>query len=509
MKIRIVATTDLHGSIFPTNYATSSQKLPHSLAHIASAIKKFRENETVILVDNGDAYQGTPLLTYSHQNPDNFENPIATVFNSLDYDFINLGNHDFNYGQSILKKYINEVKAPLLTSNVIIDNEKIGKTKIIEIEGKKIAFIGVVTHYIPHWERPDHISNIEFEDAFDTLKKEVEFVRSDVDYIVALYHGGLEKDPITGVNTERQTGENQGYRMLHEIEGIDILITGHQHRSISQIINGVAVTQTALKADEFASIELDLETGIATPNLHKTNGYEIDNSILTPLENIQNLTQEWLDIPLGSIDPSSPSLLIKDPFEARINKHPLVSFINQVQIDKSGADVASFALFNDAIGFDTSITMRDLVCTYLYPNTLVVKEMTGSQIKQMIEFSANYFRLNASGEIEVSPEFIAPKPQHYNYDMLDGLDYTINVSKDRGSRIEEVYFKGKPLQDNQVLKVVMNNYRAAGGGNYTMVSSAPTLQDIQEEMVDILMDYIKNNSPIKIVHKTNINLIAK
>lgn len=509
MKIRIIATTDIHGSIFPTNYTSPSHKQDYSLAHIANAVKQFRKQENVILVDNGDAFQGTPLLTFAHQNAEKTENPIASIFNTMNYDFINLGNHDFNYGQNILTKFIEEVKAPLLTSNVKIDDKKAGNSRVIEIGGKKIAFIGVVTHYIPYWERPDHISNISFEDAFETMKNEVNFYRGSVDYIIGMYHGGLEKDPNTGVNTERQTGENQGYRMLHEIEGLNILITGHQHRSIAQIVNGVAVTQTALKGSEFASIELDLETGLATPHLHKTSDYELDETVLSDLLGLESDTQKWLDIPLGSIDSSSPSLIINDPFNARIQKHPLVSFINQVQLDKTGADVASFALFNDATGFDKEITMRDLVCTYLYPNTLVVKEMTGAQIKEMIEFSAHYFRLSEKGEIEVSPEFISPKPQHYNYDMLDGLEYTINVSKDRGSRVSNILFNGNPLKNDETLKVVMNNYRAAGGGNYTMVSSAPTLQDIQEEMVDILMEYIKNNSPIKVVHKTNINIIAK
>lgn len=509
MKIRIIATTDIHGSIFPTNYSHKDQTLDYSLAHIATAIESFRKDETVILVDNGDSFQGTPLLTFAHQNEHTYENPIASLFNKLEYDFINLGNHDFNYGQSILNKFVNEVNAPLLTSNVIQDGNKMGGTQILEIGGKKLAFIGVVTHYIPNWERPDHIKNITFNSAFETLKSEVNSVRESVDYVIAMYHGGLEKDPVTGVNTERQTGENQGYRMLHEIEGIDVLITGHQHRSIAQIINGVAVTQSTLKGAEFASVELDLETGIAIPHLHKTSNYAINRDILESLASIQEKTQAWLDLPLGSISETSPSLLVKDAFDARINKHPLVSFINQVQLARSGADIASFALFNDAIGFDKSISMRDLVCTYLYPNTLVVKTMTGKQIKEMIEFSAHYFRMSESGEIEVSPGFISPKPQHYNYDMLDGVDYTINIKKDRGSRLESISVKGKPLTDEDVYDVVMNNYRAAGGGNYTMVASAPTKLDIQEEMVDILMDYIQNNSPIEVTHKNNIKIIAK
>lgn len=509
MKIRIVATSDIHGCIFPTNYTHKDHIQNYSLAHIATAVKTFRETETVILVDNGDAFQGTPLLTYAHQHSNEVSNPIASTFNAMNYDFVNLGNHDFNYGKQIFHKYLEEVEAPLLTSNVLENSNPLGSTRIVDINGKKLAFIGVVTHYIPNWERPDHIDSMQFLDAFESLKSEVERVRSSVDFVIAMYHGGLEKDPKTGVNTERQTGENQGYRMLHEIEGIDVLITGHQHRSIAQIINGVAVTQTALKAAEFASVELNLETGEITPHLHKTSEYTPDEAILLSLEELEAKTQIWLDQPLGTLQDDAPSLIVEDPFDARIKKHPLVSFINQVQLDKTGADIASFALFNDASGFKKEISMRDLVCTYLYPNTLVVKRMNGKSIKEMIEFSAHYFQIGSEGQIEVSPGFVSPKPQHYNYDMLDGVEYTLNIAKERGSRIESITVNGNPLKDDDFYDVVMNNYRASGGGNYTMVSSSQTKLEIQEEMVDILMEYIKTNSPIAINHKDNIKIIAK
>lgn len=509
MKVRIIATTDLHGSVFPTNYTSLSQENPYSLAHIASAIKAFRQDETVILVDNGDAFQGTPFLTYAHQHADSVENPIATVFNTLNYDFINCGNHDFNYGEAIFTKFIEEVKAPLLTQNVLRNNQPLGKTQIVEIDGKKIAFIGVVTHYIPHWERPEHIKNFVFLDAFKTMRDAVSAIRPHVDYVVGMYHGGLERDPETGVPTERLTGENQGYQMLHEIAGLDILITGHQHRSFAQHINGVALTQTTLKGEEFASIELDLQTGVTTPHLHKTQDFPLDPTVLKPLESLQAQTQTWLDTPLGTIDDASPSLLVEDPMDARLHKHPLVSFINQVQLDRSHADIASFALFNDAVGFKKSITMRDLVCTYIYPNTLVVKDMSGAALKAMIEFSAHYFTLDEFGAIRVSPEFESPKPQHYNYDMFDGIDYTLNIAKPRGSRLESISYQGAPVGDDDHFKVVMNNYRSAGGGNYEMVLNAPIVEEIQEEMVDTLMNYIQNHQPVSIVHKDNIKIVSK
>lgn len=505
MKLKIVVTTDVHGNIFPTNYTSRDNIENYGLSRISSAVKTYREQGEVLLLDNGDAFQGTPLLTYAHQHADLYTNPTASCFNAMNYDYINLGNHDFNYGPEILKKYISENKAPLLTSNLEIDGNVPGQTQILNYGGKTIALIGVLTQYIPHWERPNHINNMQFFSAYDHLQNEVQRVRNDVDYVIAMYHGGLERDPLTGVPTERLTGENEGYAMT-QIEGLDILITGHQHRSFVETVNGVLVTQNTFKAKEFITIDLDLETGATSAQLMSAADFAVDMSLLKPLQNLQDATQTWLDLPVGSLE--NMDVMIKDELDARLHKHPLVSLLNQIQLERSGAQISSVALFNGAQGFKRSITMRELVSTYLYPNTLVVKRMSGKALREMIEFSAYYFSLDDAGNIVPSPEFIAPKPQHYNYDMLDGVDYTIDVSQKRGSRVIELTYQGKPVLDDDTFSVVVNNYRAMGGGNFTMVADSETIEDIQEEMVDIIMDYFVKHSPVTVNHHNNIKVIA-
>ena len=79
------------------------------------------------------------------------------------------------------------------------------------------------------------------------------------------------------------------------------------------------------------------------------------------------------------------NLKINNEFSARLNKHPLVSFINQVEKDATDADLCSTALFNKATGFNTNITMRDLISTYVYENTLVKLKITGKILKQYLE----------------------------------------------------------------------------------------------------------------------------
>lgn len=503
MKLNIIVTTDIHGNIFPTNYTSRENIESYGLSRISTAIKEARLKGPILLLDNGDSFQGTPLLTYAHMHPNEYMNPMAQAFNALNYDYINLGNHDFNYGPDILKKYIHENKAKLLTSNVLLNGEPIGQSQIIDYQGKKIALIGVLTHYIPNWERPSHIENFEFKDAYETMKSEVERLRDHVDFVVGMYHGGLERDPQSGEPTERLTGENQGYEMT-QIKGLDLLLTGHQHRSLSEVVHGVPITQCAFKGQEFATASIDLDSREIHTELHQTSDYAIDTDLLKPFDTLQETVQEWLDQPVGSLQDGP--LHIDDEFDARVHKHPLVSLINQVQLDRAQAQLSSVALFNGTKGFNQTITMRDLVSTYLYPNTLVVKKISGKNLREMLEFTAHYFTLDSDGEIIASPEYVSPKPQHYNYDMVDGIDYTIDVSKPRGSRITSLTYQGQAVKDEDSFKLVTNNYRAMGGGNYTMVSESETLEEIQEEMIDTIMEYLVKYSPVVVNHSDNITV---
>ncbi len=502
MKVKFLVTTDVHGNIFPSNYSSKDNIESYGLSRISTAIQEYRKNEDIILLDNGDSFQGTPLLTYAHQNSDRFENPTATAFNYLNYDYINLGNHDFNYGPHILKKFIKENKAEILTSNITIDKKKVGETKIIERNGKKIALVGLLTQYIPKWERPAYIEGMTFSSAYEHLELEVKNLRNKVDYIIALYHGGLERDPDSGEPTERLTGENEGYELC-QIEGLDILITGHQHRSFVKTINNVLVTQSTFKAQEFVTIDLDLENGHKSAEIHSSSKYEVDHKMLELFTDLEEETQTWLDQEIGKIEQGD--ILIEDELDARINKHPLVSLLNQIQLDRSGAEISSVALFNGASGFKQVITMRDLVSTYLYPNTLVVKEMTGHAIKEMIEFSALYFVVE-NDKIVPNPAYVEPKPQHYNYDMLDGIEYTINVGNEKGKRVSDLRYQGKEMDLDRKYKVVVNNYRAMGGGNFHMVAESETIQEIQEEMVDVIANYFQKHPVVKINHQNNITV---
>ncbi|MBQ4417029.1 MAG: 5'-nucleotidase C-terminal domain-containing protein, partial [Butyrivibrio sp.] len=159
-------------------------------------------------------------------------------------------------------------------------------------------------------------------------------------------------------------------------------------------------------------------------------------------------------------------------------------------------------------GFGKEITMRDLVSTYVFTNTLVVKQITGSVLRAYLEKTSLYWTLSAEGGIIVSEDFIGPSEAHFNYDMVDGVEYTIRVSNPPGERITELTRNGKPVRDDDVFTLVINNYRAAGGGEYDMLSSAKTVSENLTDMVELLANDILKNGEIDFEPADNIRVVV-
>lgn len=493
--LKLIALSDVHGSILAHSYHDNLEK-GFGLSRFSSYLSQI-EGEYLI-VDNGDSLQGSPLLSYDHSQK-NRPVVMAMALNTLNISYYNLGNHDFNYGQERLLHFIEDMDGQLLTSNVLYHNMPLGKSRIhLTKEGQRIGLIGLCTDYIPHWERPENIEDVLFLNPITVLSQELSLLRNQVDIIVVLYHGGLEKDPKTGEATEKDTGENVGYA-LSQIEGIDVLITGHQHRSLIETIGSTLLTQSALNALE--CVELSLVEKKA--QLNSLANYPVDRLFESKFSLIEKKTQTWLDQTIGFLP---YDIRILDPFKARLYKHALVSFINQVQMEVSGAQLSATALFNEPIGFKSLVSMRDLVSTYIYPNTLVVKKIDGKNLKAYIEKNAEYFSL-VGDVIQVNPAFAFPKAQHFNYDMIDGISYTLKISNPIGSRCIECRYHDQSVLDSDEFSLVINNYRASGGGDFSMISSLETLHEIQIDMVDILAQYFIDHPKINLKHSQNIKVI--
>ena len=510
-KLNILFTSDTHGWLLPINYADNS-KSKNGLAVLANAIKDYSE-ENSILIDLGDTIQGSTLMYFHHLNREKFPNPAAQILNKLNYDYFIPGNHDFNYGMDYLNDFVNKIKAKTLCANISDKNGLLFKQgyEIINKNGIKVLIVGVTTKYIPNWEKPSFIKGIVFNDPYEETKKIVEKFRSKVDLVVVNYHGGYEKDLHTKEEFVKDTGENQGFKIFENIKGIDVLLTGHQHRKINEKFGNRITMQPSCNGAFLGVVEVEYlsESGFELSSINSklipASDFEADQECTKEIEDIEKANQKFLDEVIGVVPKNN--LTIKDPVQARINKHPIVDFINCIQLKASNAMLSAASLANIVTGFRKEITVRNVLSTYVFSNTLVVVEMTSAILKEYLEKCAEYFVLE-DGLIKVNPRFSYPKLEHYNYDMIDGIEYVIDVKKEFGNRLVSIKYKNKEIEPKDKFTIVLNNYRASGGGDFLMLKELPIVREIPFNVAELILDYIRENRIIDVVGIKNIKLLT-
>lgn len=518
----MMVTSDIHGYIQPVEYRTREER--HAgLSKIATLIKETRKKSPeLLLVDNGDLLQGTPFAYYAATAGQHRLNPAIAAMNELRYDAAVLGNHEFNYGWELLAKAVGDSSFPWLSAGIVNRETKepvFGKPYIVKTLGPniKVVILGVTTHYIPNWENPKHIKGLEFQDALETVKQWAAYIRKEEqpDLLVVSYHGGFERDLSSGEPAEKLTGENQAYAMCMEVEGIDVLITGHQHRFIAGEVNGVTVIQPGCNGQAVGKISVAFQKTASGWMIARKQAELLgidgavasDPAIMSLTGEAEEATQTWLDQTIGHI---RGDMTITDPLLCRSADHPFIAFMNRVQMDAAGVDISNAALLNnESEGFRGEVTMRDILANFMYPNTLTVLRLRGEDIRAALEQTAAYFQADSNGALGVNPAYLEPKLQHYNYDMWEGIEYELNAAKPIGQRVTRLTRNGLPLRGDEWFDVVMNNYRAAGGGDYEMYQGKQTVREVQIDMAELVAAYLQKHGVVEAVCNHNWQVVLK
>ncbi len=489
-NLKIYFTSDLHGYIYPTNYVDRSEKN----IGLLNIINQYHKDENTLIIDAGDTIQGSPFTNYLN-NKDFDIHPIANIFNHGGLDYITLGNHDFNYGYNYLSKYLDNLNAKCLCCNVE------DKTKNLDIlpydiktmeNGLNVGVIGFTTDFINMWERPENIENFSIEDTFSNVKINHDKIKDEVDVLIGIYHGGFEYD-LESHNKLSSTKENIAYKISKELD-FDILLTGHQHMEImdTEIFN-THIVQTPHNGSKF--IELNLEFDGTIKNITSTLKdveLDYDKEMYNKYLPLEEEVQQWLDTPVGHLDtPLTPS----SHLDMALQGSELANFINQIQLEESGADIACTSFANVIKGFDSNVTVRDIMSTYMYPNTLVIKEVQRKDLKLALERCASYFDYN-NGDIKISDLFLKPKVEHYNYDYFANIKYKFDITRESGDRVTSIVYDGKELDESTKLNLVMNNYRASGAGGYECYDDCRVVKEIMVEMPEVIIDYFRKNSNV-------------
>lgn len=490
--LKIYFTSDMHGFVHPTDY-TDNTKKPMGMIN---TINCFKKDKNTLIIDGGDTIQGSPFTTYISKTKF-LEHPISKVMNEGKYDFITLGNHDFNYGYGNLKKYIEGFHGKCICCNV---EDKTNEIKILPYSiktldnGLKVGIIGFTTEFIKVWEQSCNIKNFNIHGTLEAVEKYYKEIKDKVDVLIGVYHGGFEKDLQTN-KILCYTKENLAFRICENFK-FDILLTGHQHMAIpGKKLNGTYIVQTPANGKGFIEINLKYDSKIIeiVSELKKP---EINNEykISEDLQRIETEVQKWLDTPVGHLD---INLVPEDHLKMAIEGSNLANFINAIQIEKSGADISCTSFANSIKGFNKDVTMRDIVSTYVYPNVLVVLEITGEILKQALLRASEYFFYNGE-EVVISDEFLKPKVEHYNYDYFSNIKYCFQLNTNKKSELKYVKFNDKELKDEDKLTLVMNNYRASGTGGYEFYKNCKVIKEIQIEMTEIIINYFEKHKYINV-----------
>ena len=254
-KLTIYFTSDIHGYFSPTDYANNCR----AASGLANCAANFTHDRDTLILDGGDTLQGSPFTYWLYSRTEEKSLIPARLMTLAGYDFITLGNHDFNYGTAELERYIEALGAKCLCANVL-GLRGVGRCAVVTLDnGLRVGLTAVTSQFIPNWEKPENIEGLTFTDAFEAARDVLaEMKAQKPDITICLYHGGFENDVDTGRPLSK-TLENEGWRICRELD-YDILLTGHQHMPFAdRCVNGTWTCQPPDKARQYVRMDVTVD----------------------------------------------------------------------------------------------------------------------------------------------------------------------------------------------------------------------------------------------------------
>ena len=483
VTLRIVETSDVHGSFFPYDFITRKPKRG-TLARVSTYVNKLRAElgENVILVDNGDILQGQPTCYYYNYIDTESTNVAADVINYMHYDAETFGNHDVETGHACYDKWIKEVNCPMLGANII--DTQTGKPyvppyTILNRQGVKIAIIGMITPAIPNWLTEDIWSGLRFDEMVSTARYWMDYLQKNEhpDVVVGLFHSGKEG----GIKTAEYE-EDASIRVAQEVPGFDLVLFGHDHTRHNEVVTNVEgkpVTcldpaNNAISVAD-ATIQLTLRKGKVISKTVSGNIVDVVNEPLDEafMEHFKPHMEKVSAFVNRQIGVFKNTISTRDSY---FGNSAFNDFILNLQLQITGADIS----FNAPLSFDASIkkgpvTVSDMFNLYKFENQLYVMHLTGEEIRKHLEMSYNLWMntmtspddhlLLLSESTYGDQQRLGFKNFSFNFDSAAGIDYIVDVTKPDGQKVKILQMSnGEPFDEAKWYKVAVNSYRGNGGG---------------------------------------------
>ncbi len=498
LDLVVAATSDVHGHVRGWDYDTDKPDSLRGLTRIATIVDSLRERSQVfpILVDAGDFLQGTPLAYVAARVDTTMPHPVVAAMNEMKYDAVVVGNHEFNYGLATLDRVEREAQFSLLAANVYRTDGKprFSRWAVSMRHGVKIAIVGATTPGSMVWDRDNLAGHLVIHDIIPDVRSAVREARgSGAAVVIVVVHSGLNEPSsydTLGTNGAVAIGsENVAARLAKEVPGIDLIVYGHSHKDMADtVIAGTLLMQPKNWATSVAVAHLRVEqrNGVWHVVAKHSQLIQAVHHREDPL--VQAVAQEGHVAAMHYANSAIGSTLVawRDD-SARVAPTPLIDFILEVERRASGAQLASTPAFSlDASLPAGPISVARMAALYPYDNTLRAVKISGAALRAYLEQSARYFRPTDDGGVEVDPSIPG-----FNYDIVAGVDYVIDVSRPMGERITTLTYAGRPVAPTDSFTLALNNYRQTGGGGFSMLRGAPVVYDRQLEIRQLLIDEVK------------------
>jgi 2',3'-cyclic-nucleotide 2'-phosphodiesterase/3'-nucleotidase len=539
LAVVILGTTDIHGTFFPFDFI-NNEEAPYSLASVSNYVKEVRsEGLETVLLDNGDILQGQPEVYYYNFIDTISPHICAEMLNFMKYDAATAGNHDIEAGHQVYDRIVRQYNFPLMAANAVVTTTGEPYFKpytIIKRGGLKIAVLGLITPSVPTWIPPVLYSGMKFENMTETAAIWMEEIRNQKpDIIVGLFHSGWndsEESPLPG---------NSSNAVVYNVPGFDIVFAGHDHSRMNRkVVNiegdTVLVLNAGSKAANIARADVFFNNGDKRSGSRRFRfeGRLIEtNNIPADVEFVETFSSQFDSVRnfVTRIIGSAPVKISSR--DALFGPSDFTSVIHKVQLDLTDADVS----FAAPLSFDVSIgpgpiTVADMFKLYRFENMLYTMHLTGNEIDGFLEHSCagwfnTYSPLNSyvlnyrkgeDGKPIINGGRTRLSESVYNFDSAAGIEYTVNILKEAGDRVEISRMSdGRKFYPDSIYSVALNSYRGSGGGGHIRFGAGLSPEEALNRLVysterDLryyMIDWIERSAELKPVKFNNWKLIPE
>ena len=475
--VTILYTNDFHSAFDPVPaYWLKGTPNLGGAAQLTTYINQIRAKEkTTFLFDTGDMFTGQlSFLTKGEA--------LMEMMMSMKYDAMAIGNHEFDYGADNFEKQMNRVPFPVLGANIFYKgtNHRYSRPyTIIEKNGVRLGVIGIIGIDARSVALSSGITNLDFADPIPIVREFVKELKPQVDLIVVLAHQGKTGPMQTDAENrpEVQRDFDEDIRLTTEVEGIDVFVGGHAHRGIEKpYVNpktGTLIVQTYGYGTRLGYLKLKLQGKKIVS--HSGELLKVWSDKLTPDREVARKLAYYKEIlapKIGVVQGTIKNRLVRD----YNRESSLGNFVADVLREVTKADIG----MTNAGGLRDDLPAGEVTNGHVYDalpfvNSLVVCEMTGAQIKEVLEQGFSLER----GMIQVS-----------------GLKAIYDLKRPIGQRLVSLEIGGKTAEDYNIYRVATHSFIAQGGDLYqTFLKTKQT--DGGGLLSEVVMAYLKDKKVIQ------------